>query len=71
MQREDLEKFGTKYGNNKGKVMMVIKDPYLFKSIGAEFISMISEMLKYLFYKPSISDMDFWMNPNTNPITDK
>ena len=51
--------------------MILIRDLSDLKSSRDSWIDILDENLLYLGYKPLISDMDFWMNPNTNPITDK
>ena len=60
-------KSGTKFGNDKGKVMIVIRNVYGLKSSGAAWRSMLAKMLLYLGYKLSISDMGAWMNPENKP----
>ena len=51
----------TKFGNDKRKVMIVIRD------LRASRRAMLVDTLLDLGYKPSREDMDFWMNPETKP----
>lgn len=51
--------------------MIVIRDLYGLKSIGAAWRAMISETILDLGYKPSIEDMDIWMKPDTKPQSGK
>ena len=61
-----MEKDGTEFGNDKEKVMILIRDLYDFKLSGVEQRDMIAEMILDLGYKPSIPDTDVWINPDTN-----
>ena len=67
---QNLEKIWTKavtkFGNDKGKVMIVIRDMYILKSSGKLWLAMIAEMLLELGYRPSRVDMDVRMNNETN-----
>ena len=71
MKREDLEKSGNEFGNEKRKVMIVIRDLYDLNSSGSAWRDIIDERLIYLGYKLSREDMDFRMNTETNPQTIK
>ena len=64
-------KSSTDFGNEKEKVVKVIRALYGLKSSGTVWRAMMSETLLDLDYKNSRSDMYVWMNPETNKQTGK
>ena len=51
--------------------MTLIRALYGSNSSGPAWRAMIAKTLLYLDYKPLRSDMNVWMNPETNPQTGK
>ena len=59
----------TNFGYVIGKDMVVIRDIYVLKLSGEACRAMLDDTLIDIGYRSSRVDMDFWMNPNTNPQT--
>ena len=64
-------KSGTNFGNNKGKVIIVIRNLHGLKSSGSSWIYILAETLLDPGYKLSREDMDICINTETNQKTGK
>ena len=56
-------KAGAEFGDDQGKIMLVVRALYGLKSSGAAFRAFLAETLASLKYTPSFADPDVWMRP--------
>ena len=61
----------TKFGNEKGKLMIVIRGLYGLKLNGSSWRDMLGDTLLDLGYKHSKAGIDVWMKPETKLKTGK
>ena len=58
---------GPEFGDEQGKIMLVVRALYGLKSSGAAFRSFLAERLYQMEYVPSQADHDVWMRPAVKP----
>ena len=58
---------GPEFGSDKGSVMIISRALYGLKSSGAAWRAKLSETLKAMLYKPSMSDPDVWLKGDVKP----
>ena len=56
---------GPELGSDQGKIMIVQRALYSFKSFGAAFWNFFAEILHDMGYKLSQADQDVWLRPAT------
>ena len=54
---------GSEFGDDKGKVLIVVRALYGLKSAGAAFRAFLAKKLDEMQFKPTISDPDVWFRP--------
>ena len=54
---------GPEFGDDQGKVFIVVRALYGLKSAGAAFRAFLAKKLDEMKYKPTISDPDVWFRP--------
>ena len=61
-------KAGAEFGDDQGKIMLVVRALYGLKSSGAAFRAFLAETLASLKYTPSFADPDVWLNFGCKPV---
>ena len=56
-------KAGAEFGDDQGKIILVVRALYGLKSSRAAFRVFLAETLESLKYTPSFADPDVWMLP--------
>ena len=56
---------GTNFGQDKGKLFIIVKEQYGLNSSGASFRAFLSELLDNMGFKSSIEYPDVWIRPAT------
>ena len=59
--------YGTEFGSEKGKVMLVVRAIYGLKSSGADWRQMLAQTLRNLGYVSSKADPDVWLKAKFKP----
>ena len=56
---------GTEFGQDEGKVFIIVMELYHLKSRGSVFRELLAKRLDEMGFKSSISDPDVWIRPAT------
>jgi hypothetical protein len=73
VQATSLEKYfsiaGDEFGDDKGKMALIVRALYGLKSSGASWRAHIAHTLSNMKFAPSRGDSDVWMRVDFNPTT--
>ena len=58
---------GPEFGNQEGKIMIIVRALYGLKSSGAAFRSLLAEKIWEEGFRPSRADDDVWIRPAVKP----
>jgi hypothetical protein len=58
---------GPEFGDDAGKLALIVRALYGIKSAGAAFRNHLAECMKHLGWHPCWADRDLWMKAETRP----
>ena len=62
-----MDQVCPKFGSDAGKIAIVMRALYGFKSAGASFRNHLADCMMHLGFTPCLADPDLWMRPEVRP----